>query len=110
MRKLFSICHSWWQANHHVHDLYIKDRIRDGLRVPAHAWKAGLAGLTIAVPPSELGTITTPTLIIWGERNAYCRCRTDTCSAQPSPAPGLLSMRTPATSCCGSSPNEWPRT
>jgi hypothetical protein len=39
-----------------------------------------------------------------------CRCRTDTCSPQPFPAPGLLCTRTRATSCCGSSPNEWPRT
>jgi rifampin ADP-ribosylating transferase len=52
-----------------VPDWYIKDRIRDGLRVPAHVWMAGLAGLTTAVPPSESGTITAPTLIIWGERD-----------------------------------------
>jgi pimeloyl-ACP methyl ester carboxylesterase len=44
-------------------------RIRDGLRVPAHVWMAGLAGLTTAVPPSESGTITAPTLIIWGGRD-----------------------------------------
>ena len=50
-------------------DWYIKDRIRDGLRVPAHVWMAGLAGLTTAVPPSEAATITAPTLIIWGERD-----------------------------------------
>jgi pimeloyl-ACP methyl ester carboxylesterase len=52
-----------------VPDWYIKDRIRDGVRVPAHVWMAGLAGLTVAVPPSESGTITAPTLIIWGERD-----------------------------------------
>jgi rifampin ADP-ribosylating transferase len=52
-----------------VPDWYIKDRIRDGLRVPAHIWKAALTGLTTAVPPSESGTITAPTLIIWGERD-----------------------------------------
>jgi pimeloyl-ACP methyl ester carboxylesterase len=39
------------------------------VRVPAHVWMAGLAGLTAAVPPSESGTITAPTLIIWGERD-----------------------------------------
>jgi rifampin ADP-ribosylating transferase len=37
--------------------------------VPAHVWRAGFAGLTTAVPPSESGTITAPTLIIWGERD-----------------------------------------
>jgi pimeloyl-ACP methyl ester carboxylesterase len=52
-----------------VPDWYIKNRIRDGVRVPAHVWRAGLAGLTSAVPPTESATITTPTLIIWGERD-----------------------------------------
>jgi pimeloyl-ACP methyl ester carboxylesterase len=60
---------TWFPRYHHVPDWYIKDRIRDGLRVPAHVWKAGHAGLTTAVPPSESGTITAPTLIMWGERD-----------------------------------------
>jgi pimeloyl-ACP methyl ester carboxylesterase len=58
---------TWFPRYHDVPDWYIEDRIRDGLRVPAHVWKAGLAGLTTAVPPSECGTITAPTVIIWGE-------------------------------------------
>jgi pimeloyl-ACP methyl ester carboxylesterase len=58
---------TWFPRYHDVPDWYIKDRIRDGLRVPAHVWMAGFAGLMAAVPPSELGT--TPTLIIWGERD-----------------------------------------
>jgi pimeloyl-ACP methyl ester carboxylesterase len=60
---------TWFPRYHHVPDWYIKDRIRDGLRVPAHVWMAGLAGFTTAVPPSESATITAPTLIIWGERD-----------------------------------------
>jgi pimeloyl-ACP methyl ester carboxylesterase len=60
---------TWFPRYHDVPDWYIKDRIRDGLRVPAHVWMAGLAGLTTAVPPSESGTITAPTLIIRGERD-----------------------------------------
>ena len=60
---------TWFPRYHDVPDWYIKDRIRDGLRVPAHVWMAGLAGLTTAVPPSESATITAPTLIIWGERD-----------------------------------------
>jgi hypothetical protein len=59
----------WFPRYHDVPDWYIKDRIRDGLRVPAHVWMAVFAGLTAAVPPSESGTITAPTLIIWGERD-----------------------------------------
>jgi pimeloyl-ACP methyl ester carboxylesterase len=60
---------TWFPRYHDVPDWYIKDRIRDGLRVPAHVWMAGLAGLTTAVPPSASGPITAPTLIIWGERD-----------------------------------------
>jgi pimeloyl-ACP methyl ester carboxylesterase len=60
---------TWFPRYHDVPDWYIEDRIRDGLRVPAHVWKAGLAGLTTAVPPSEAGTITAPTVTIWGERD-----------------------------------------
>jgi pimeloyl-ACP methyl ester carboxylesterase len=60
---------TWFPRYHDVPDWYIKDRIRDGLRVPAHVWIAGLTGLTTAVPPAESGTITAPTLIIWGERD-----------------------------------------
>jgi len=60
---------TWFPRYHHVPDWYIKDRINDALRVPAHVWRAGLAGFMTAVPPSESGTITAPTLIIWGERD-----------------------------------------
>ena len=60
---------TWFPRYHDVPDQYIKDRIRDGRRVPANVWMAGLAGLTTAVPPSESGTITAPTLIVWGGRD-----------------------------------------
>ncbi|HEY9379514.1 MAG TPA: alpha/beta hydrolase [Jiangellaceae bacterium] len=60
---------TWYPRYHEVPDWYIRDRIRDGLRVPAHVWRAGLTGLTTADPPSESGIITAPTVIIWGERD-----------------------------------------
>jgi pimeloyl-ACP methyl ester carboxylesterase len=60
---------TWFPRYHDVPDWYLKNRIRDGLRVPAHVWIAGLTGLTTAAPPSESATITAPTLIIWGERD-----------------------------------------
>jgi rifampin ADP-ribosylating transferase len=60
---------TWFPRYQPVPGWYIEDRIRDGVRVPAHVWMAGLAGLTTAVPPSESATITAPTLIIWGERD-----------------------------------------
>ena len=46
---------TWFPRYHHVPDWYIKDRIRDGLRVPANVWMAGLAGLTTAVPAVRVG-------------------------------------------------------
>lgn len=58
---------TWFPRYHDIPDWYIEDRVQDGLRVPASVWKAALAGLTDAPPPSESGTITAPTLIVWGE-------------------------------------------
>lgn len=60
---------TWFPRFHVVPDWYIEDRVRDGLRLPAHVWRKTLAGLIAAQPPTAAGTITTPTLIIWGERD-----------------------------------------
>lgn len=57
---------SWFPLLRTVPHHYIEDRVRDGVAMPAHAWKAILAGLTEAVPPTEAGTIDAPTLILWG--------------------------------------------
>jgi rifampin ADP-ribosylating transferase len=37
--------------------------------MPASVWRKSLTGLSTAVPPTETGTITAPTLIVWGERD-----------------------------------------
>ena len=60
---------SWFPLLHEVPQWYIEDRVRDGLRMPAHAWKGILNGLIEATPPTESGTITAPTLILWGARD-----------------------------------------
>ena len=57
---------SWFPLVHEVPPWYLEDRVRDGLMMPAHAWKAILNGLRDATPPTESGTITAPTLILWG--------------------------------------------
>jgi pimeloyl-ACP methyl ester carboxylesterase len=36
---------SWFPLVHAVPTWYMEDRVRDGVRMPAHAWKAVLAGL-----------------------------------------------------------------
>jgi rifampin ADP-ribosylating transferase len=60
---------TWFPRFHDVPDWYIQDRIDDGVRMPANVWRQVLTGLTTARPPTETGTITAPTLIIWGARD-----------------------------------------
>ncbi|MDP9903596.1 alpha/beta fold hydrolase [Arthrobacter bambusae] len=57
---------AWFPLLHAVPTWFIEDRVRDGLRMPAHAWKLILNGLRTATPPTEFGTILAPTLILWG--------------------------------------------
>jgi rifampin ADP-ribosylating transferase len=56
----------WFPLLHPVPGGYIEDRIQDGLAMPARAWKGILDGLIEAVPPTEAGSISSPTLVIWG--------------------------------------------
>jgi rifampin ADP-ribosylating transferase len=60
---------TWFPLLHDVPEWFIEDRVRDGLRMPAHAWKAILNGLCDATPPTESGTIRTRTLILWGAQD-----------------------------------------
>ncbi len=60
---------TWFPRFHDVPEWYIEDRVDDGVQMPARVWRQALAGLTEATPPTEAGTIHTPTLIIWGERD-----------------------------------------
>lgn len=57
---------SWFPLRHEVPAEFLEDRVRDGVRMPAHAWKSILNGLCTAAPPTETGTISAPTLILWG--------------------------------------------
>lgn len=59
----------WFPRFHSVPDWFLDDRIADGVRMPARVWKEALEGLSTATPPTEIGSITTPTLIIWGARD-----------------------------------------
>ncbi|MDR6415618.1 alpha/beta hydrolase [Pseudarthrobacter sulfonivorans] len=60
---------SWFPLMHAVPEWFIDDRVSDGLRMPAHAWKAILNGLCETAPPTELGRIQAPTLILYGGRD-----------------------------------------
>lgn len=59
----------WFPRFHHVPERYIEARVEDGLQMPARVWRQALAGLTEATPPTEAGTLNTPTLIIRGGRD-----------------------------------------
>lgn len=45
---------------------YVDLMIEDGLRLPAAIWRATFVGLNESRPPTELGTISSPTLVISG--------------------------------------------
>jgi pimeloyl-ACP methyl ester carboxylesterase len=60
---------TWFPRFHEVPRHYLADRVHDGLAAPAHVWRQGLAGLMDAVPPTTVGTIGTPTLVIHGGRD-----------------------------------------
>lgn len=60
---------TWFPRFHHVPEWYLEDRVRDGVRLPAHVWRAAFDGLLTSRPPTEVATITAPTLIVWGDRD-----------------------------------------
>jgi pimeloyl-ACP methyl ester carboxylesterase len=60
---------TWFPRFHPVPAWYIDDRVRDGVRIPAHVWREAFNGLTAARPPTDAATITAPTLILWGARD-----------------------------------------
>ena len=60
---------SWFPLVHEVPRWYTENLVRDGLRMPAYAWKAILNGLCDATPPTESGTIRAPALILWGAQD-----------------------------------------
>jgi non-heme chloroperoxidase len=42
-------------------------------KMPARAWKAYVEGIVAAEVPIESGAIVAPTLILWGDRDLFCR-------------------------------------
>jgi len=60
---------TWFPRLHDVPDSFVEARVQDGLRLPAHVWRDTLRGLCAAPVPTETGTISAPTLIIWGDHD-----------------------------------------
>jgi non-heme chloroperoxidase len=88
--------HELWQAVAELHDPVDPDFVREfqestatqpvpaefmeavvaeSRKVPARVWQATLKGLLDAEAPAETGTITAPTLILWGDRDSLCTRR-----------------------------------
>jgi rifampin ADP-ribosylating transferase len=59
----------WFPRFHDIPGWYLTDRVADGCRLPARVWRDALTGLTTARPPTEAGSITARTLILWGDRD-----------------------------------------
>ncbi len=60
---------TWFPRFHQVPQWYLDDRVRDGVAMPALVWRESLTGVITARPPTEIGTITAPSLIVWGARD-----------------------------------------
>jgi rifampin ADP-ribosylating transferase len=50
---------------------FLERMIEDACDVPAHVWKSTVVGLHEATPPTETGTIDAPTVVLWGEDDAF---------------------------------------
>jgi pimeloyl-ACP methyl ester carboxylesterase len=48
---------------------YVDLMVEDGLRLPAAVWKSALQGLTSSAPPTDVGRIRAPALVISGGRD-----------------------------------------
>ena len=49
--------------------------VRESLKVPAYVWRAALAAQMAEDATAELGAIAVPTLILWGDRDAFATRR-----------------------------------
>jgi pimeloyl-ACP methyl ester carboxylesterase len=54
-----------------VPETYLETVVRESLKVPARVWRAALRGMLEEDHTGALGGIAAPTLVVWGERDAF---------------------------------------
>ena len=52
-------------------EAFFERAVAESLKLPAHIWKSALDGLLAVDDAGDLGQITAPTLLIWGERDGF---------------------------------------
>jgi pimeloyl-ACP methyl ester carboxylesterase len=55
-----------------IPDAYFAAIVQESLKVPARVWKAAMHGLLDVDHRPELANIQAPTLIVWGDQDAFC--------------------------------------
>lgn len=55
-----------------VPQTFLEMVVAESLKVPARVWRAALEGIVEADHSTKLERINTPTLIVWGDRDAFC--------------------------------------
>jgi non-heme chloroperoxidase len=60
-------------ANHRpLPEGFLEQVVAESLKLPAHVWRAALRAHVDADYAARLGELCMPTLLLWGERDAYC--------------------------------------
>ena len=50
---------------------FLEDKIAEGAKPPAHVWRAAFDGMLSDAHADRLGDIAAPTLLVWGEHDAF---------------------------------------
>jgi non-heme chloroperoxidase len=50
---------------------YLETVVAESLKLPAHVWKAAMAGIMASDVTGSLSRISAPTLLLWGEQDAF---------------------------------------